>query len=57
MNWKFWKWVVWKEDEFGPPPEPTIDPKNVNVLEDPVETPSKNPEADRIRQKLLANRK
>lgn len=57
MNWKFWKWEIWKEDERTPRPLLMTDSKNVFVLEDPMETPSANPEADRIRQQLLANRK
>ena len=39
MNWKFWEWEIWKEDEPTPRPLPMTDDKNVLVLEDPIERP------------------
>lgn len=59
MNWKFWEWEIWKEDEPLPlPAHPTTEASHTLVLEDPaVPEPEGNPEAERIRQSLLAARR
>ena len=54
INWKFWERESLKEDE-KPCTEPMTDDQHVTV--DTAETPTTNPEADRIRQQLLASRK
>lgn len=62
MNWKFWEWEIWKEEEPTPLPLPTIDTEKVVYME-PIDVPVTeeevapvNPHADRIRQSLLAAR-
>jgi len=54
INWKFWEWESLKEDEF-PCTAPVTEDQHVIV--DTAETPTTNPEADRIRKQLLASRK
>jgi len=66
MNWKFWEWEIWKEDEPLPmPTHPTIEASHTLVIDTPdpeafkkaqEQVSAGNPEAERIRQSLLAAR-
>ena len=58
---KFWKvligWFVYKPVTKTPPPLLVMAMDNGFVMEDKADTTPVNPEAVRIRQQLLANRK
>lgn len=63
MQWlKFWEWEIWKEEEPTPLQYPSVDQDKI-AYADPIDMPvteeevqSANPQADRIRQSLLALR-